>query len=156
MATTLTKKQREFCMNYACNKETLGNGAQSYGMAYRHDMKTLGQYRTAKSNAYKLLQKPEINAYIDELLGEQKIDDRLVNSHLWFLITQNADPNLKLQAISTFLRFRERQPHLLGGYNQKAKTLQVAALEELQNSISTEEEGEVESVYDEIEAQVAR
>lgn len=157
MAKQLNVKQKTFCLHYVSGKGTVGNGVQSYALAYDYNISTKAKYKSAKSNAHRLLQNPSITAYIDELLEDQKVDERLVNRHLWLFITQNENPTLKLQAITTYLRSQERQPGLLGHKQQRPLTLQEDFLQSLESiKIDPEEEAQIETYYDAIEELASR
>lgn len=107
MLPKLTPKQRLFCENYVCNPETFANGAQSYALAYGYDVTEVSKYKSAKTNAHKLLLNPAINAYINELLEDKKLTRATVDTQLDFLISQNANLGVKLQAIALFYKFRK-------------------------------------------------
>lgn len=150
MAQRLNQKQKNFCVYYVSGETTIGNGAQSYALAYRYDLTQPGKYLSAKSNAHKLLSKPEVNEYIDSLLQDQQVDDRLVERHMWLLITQNNDLNVKRQAIADYLRLGNRMAkngNKRGGVHD---SLQIAfdSLQELQDSVDPEIEAQVEELYD--------
>lgn len=153
MAKGLNEKQRKFCVYYVSGKDTIGNGVQSYALAYDYDLAAPGKYLTAKSNAHKLLSKPEINEYIDKLLEGQGVDDRLIERHVWMLITQNADQQVKRQAIADYLRLggrlsKKNKP--FSGMHDGLR-ISIASIQQLQDSIDPEEEAEIEEVFDELE-----
>jgi hypothetical protein len=151
MAKALNEKQRAFCRLYALGKDTLGNGTQAYAEAYGYDLSDPTKYRSAKASAHKLLKQEKVNAYIDELLEDQGVDDRLVDRHMWLLITQNGDLSVKRQAISDYLRYRP-----LGGSKAKKEDYMLEgtqiALDSLeQYPIDPEEEAQIDEEYDLIE-----
>lgn len=100
----LNPKQRLFSELYATDREFFGNGVQSYIEAY--NVKPT-QYNTAKVNAAKLLTNANILAYINELL-ELRLNDVQADKQLSFLITQNAELNVKLGAIKEYNILKQR------------------------------------------------
>lgn len=100
----LNLKQQLFCELYASDREFFGNGTQAYIKAY--DI-LLTKYDTAKVNSKKLLTKTNILAYINELLDLQ-LNDAHVDKQLAFLVTQDAELNVKLGAIKEYNALKSR------------------------------------------------
>lgn len=103
----LNINQRQFCKNYT-SIEFLGSGVHAYANAYGCDLEKKGQYAVASVGAGRLLKKPEILKYIDELLDGNGLNDHTVDKHLLFLIQQGADLSAKLGAIREFNKLRNR------------------------------------------------
>lgn len=152
MADTLNQKQRAFCRLYALGRDTLGNGTQAYAEAYGYDLNDPTKYRSAKTSAHKLLKQEKINMYIDELLEDQGVDERLVERHMWLLITQNGDLSVKRQAIGDYLRYRALGSIKAQNTSPPMLDSMRIALDSLeQYSIDPEEEKQIEELYDQVE-----
>ena len=109
MNKQLNQKQKLFCHYYVAGFETCGNGVQSYAKAYGYNLADTNRYQSAKANANRLLNTPKINSYIEQLFEEKSLTDSAVDSQLDFLIRQNANLPVKLQAINTYYRFRSKK-----------------------------------------------
>ena len=99
---TLNLKQKQFCQAYLSNKY-FGNGTLAYQEIYN-----VKNYNTAKTNASKLLTNTNIAEYIERLLVDMGLNDKMVDSQLAFLIKQNGNLNVKLQAIREYHRYNEK------------------------------------------------
>lgn len=108
MEGKLTSKQKKFCQNFVSGVETCGNGVKAYADAYGYDLSNQSKYQSAKSNANRLLNTSEVNAYIEELLEAQRLTPHAVDNQLDFLIRQNGNLAVKLQAINTYYKFRKK------------------------------------------------
>jgi phage terminase small subunit len=120
----LNPKQRLFCELYASNKEFYGNGTQSYIEAYDIDTTKKGAYTGAKASAGKLLTNTNILAYIDEIMEHTVLNDQFADKQLGFLITQNAELNVKLGAIRHYSDLKQRIKNKLEiGMDKETATL---------------------------------
>lgn len=99
----LTPKQIRFCELYATDREFFGNGVQSYAEAYGCEANA-----SARVNASKLLTNANILTYINEILETGPINDAFADKQLGFLMTQNADKNVKLGAIKHYSDLKQR------------------------------------------------
>lgn len=103
-----TPKQELFCRIYASDREFFGNGTQSYIEAYDVDLSKWGAYLTARVEASKLLIKPNILKWIDEIFTESGLNDQYVDKQLAKLIIQDADFKTKLGAIKEYNSLQQR------------------------------------------------
>lgn len=116
----LTRDEERFCRIYTSATEFFGNGTQSYIEAYdvqlvRGTREKLEKgkrkkltYESVREMARKLLTNLDILARCDELLEEGGFNDVFVDKQLKFLMTQNADPRVKLGAIQEFNKLKQR------------------------------------------------
>lgn len=116
----LTRDQERFCRVYTSATEFFGNGTQSYIEAFdvqivrgtREKMEKGKRkkmtYESVRTEASKLLTNLDILARCDELLEEGGFNDVFVDKQLKFLMTQNADPRVKLGAIQEFNKLKQR------------------------------------------------
>lgn len=105
MHSQLNAKQKKFCEYYVSSAETFANGVQSYALAYDYDLTDQNKYKSAKTNAYKLMEKPEIAEQIDKLLEAQTLNPQYVQKQLAFLIQQKVNLNVKRQAIADYFKY---------------------------------------------------
>jgi len=103
----LNQKQEMFCKYYV-SKEFFGSGVEAYSQAYNIDLNNPREYNTAKVNASKLLTNTNILVRINELLDEAGLNDSFVDKQLLIAITQNADLNSKVKAISEYNKLKQR------------------------------------------------
>lgn len=108
MSKKLNAQQKKFCELFASDREFFGNGTQSYIEAYNIDLSKKGAYLSAKANAYRLLTKDYILKYIDELFEARGLNDTFVDKQLEKLITQDAEFNVKIKAISEYNKLKGR------------------------------------------------
>jgi len=104
----LNPKQELFCKLYISDREFFGNGVQAYFEAYGVDKSKAGSYKTACTNASRLLSNAKVLEKINELLEKEDLNDPFVDKQLGFLITQNADFKTKLGAIREYNKLRKR------------------------------------------------
>jgi len=104
----LNPKQELFCKLFTSDREFYGNGVESYAEAYDIDISVPGKYRTALSNASRLLTNADILDRINELLEEGGLNDVFVDKQLRFLVTQNADLSTKRAAINDYNKLKQR------------------------------------------------
>lgn len=117
MEDQLTLKHKLFCEYFASGAETCGNGVRSYALAYNYNLGNKSKYQSAKTNATRLLGNKAVTAYINRLLQERKLTPAFVDRQLDFLIHQNANLPLKLQAINTFYKINGKTPDEEVGHN---------------------------------------
>ena len=103
----LRPQQRHFAELYASDKEFFGNGTQSYIEAYNFKTLTKSDYNTARARASQLLTSVNVLAYINELL-DLTLNDAHVDKQLAFLVTQDAELNVKLGAIKEYNALKVR------------------------------------------------
>jgi hypothetical protein len=108
LAKALNPRQLLFCKLFVTDAELIGNGCKSYCKAYGLDYSDPKENRTARSNAYDLLTKPYIMAYVDALLEEGGLNDQNIEKQLLFVATQNADFGAKMTAIKEYNALRGR------------------------------------------------
>ena len=101
------KKQKRFCELYV-SQDFFGNGTQSYIEAYGIDMNKKNAYNTARVCASENLAKPNIIAYINQLLEDGGLNDSHVDKQLLFVINQHADFPSKVAAIKEYNKVRGR------------------------------------------------
>jgi len=106
MEAKLRPKQRLFCEYYVSHEDTHGNAVKSYALAYGYGqiLPSSDGYDSVKANANRLLNKPEIKAYIGQLLQEKVLDSTVVTIELGHLIRQNENLAIKRLAISDYCR----------------------------------------------------
>lgn len=104
----LNPQQELFCQYYAGSREFYANGVASYIEAYNINTSIPGAYNSAKSNAYKLLTKDYILDRINEILGDLIMNDEFVDKQLGFLMTQNAELSVKLNALKEYNKLKQR------------------------------------------------
>lgn len=107
MERQLNEKQELFC-NYYVSKEFFGSGVEAYAEAYGADLSNQKEYNNSKVSASKLLTNPNILLRINELLDEAGLNDSFVDKQLLIAITQNADLNSKVKAISEYNKLKQR------------------------------------------------
>lgn len=103
----LNEKQRLFCKLYV-SEDYFGSGVESYGKAYGLDLSVQREYNNAKVGASKLLTNPNILSCINKELNDVGLNDNFVDKQLLFAITQNADLNSKVKAISEYNKLKQR------------------------------------------------
>lgn len=118
----LTRDEERFCRVYVSATEFYGNGTQSYIEAYdvmvvkgtntrekiekgKRKKMTIESVRTA---AGRLLVNDKILTRINELLEDGGFNDEFIDKQLKFLITQSAEPRVKLGAIQEFNKLKQR------------------------------------------------
>ena len=99
----LTEQQEMFCEFYAGDQEFFGNGVKSYMQAYPDST-----YDAAKSSASAFLTNPNILARINEILEDGVLNDAFVDKQLSFLIQQNVEWPVKLNAIKEYNALKKR------------------------------------------------
>ncbi len=102
----LNAKQIEFC-NLFISQDYLGHGTESYAEAYGCDLTDVRQYNTAKSQASKLLTKPNILEYLNKLI-DVRLNDQFVDKQLGFLIAQKSDLSVTLGGIREYNKLKQR------------------------------------------------
>ena len=118
----LNADQENFCRLFVTSDtEFYGSGVQSYFGAYRNkktrngNVAPLVSYEAAKTNAHKLLSKPEIIKRINELLDAQGFNDQNVDKQHLFLLNQFVDYRSKLGAIKEYNELKQRVKVKPGG-----------------------------------------
>jgi hypothetical protein len=116
----LTRDEERFCRVYVSATEFYGNGTQSYIEAYdvmvvkgtreklekgKRKKMTIESIRVAAS---RLLTNDKILTRINELLEDGGFNDEFIDKQLKFLITQSAEPRVKLGAIQEFNKLKQR------------------------------------------------
>lgn len=118
----LTRDEERFCRIYSSATEFYGNGTQSYIEAYDVEIvRETGKrpkiekgkrkqmtYGSVKVEAYRMLTDANILDRINDLLEEGGFNDVFVDKQLKFLLTQSADPKVKLGAIQEFNKLKQR------------------------------------------------
>ena len=103
----LTAKQEKFCQMFAKDRDCFGNGTQTFLKVFKKKDGTSQTYRTAQSNAYKLLTKPHITKRIRELI-DIYISDEVVDKELGAVIQQWGEIPSKVAAIREYNRVKGR------------------------------------------------
>lgn len=104
----LTPRQRKFCEYYSSHEEVLWNGVRSYAKAYDIDeVKLVSKYKAVQTCSTRLLSNVIVNRYIASLL-DLKYSDEFLDSQLWLLALQNADPKIKIEAIKELNKLKQR------------------------------------------------
>ena len=103
----LNLEQRKFAELYAGDREFFGNGTQAYIEAYNFEVLTKADYATVRTNASRLLTKANVLTYINEIL-DLTLNDVHVDKQLAFLVTQDAELNVKLGAIKEYNALKTR------------------------------------------------
>lgn len=103
----LNLKQKEFCDIYL-SAEHLGNGIDSYAIAYNIDTSKPIGYNTARTNASKLLTNANILLYMNDKLDETGFNDANADAQLTFVMKQNADFGSKVAAIKEYNKLKGR------------------------------------------------
>lgn len=106
--TELNPQQELFCQLYATNREFFGNGTQAYIEAYDIDITQKNAYKSAMSNASRLLRNDKILLRLNELMEIGVLNDARVDKELGFLIEQNAELGTKLGAIKEYNALKTR------------------------------------------------
>lgn len=97
----ITQKQKKFCEMYLSD-EFRGNATKAYQAVFRVS------YETAKTNGSRLLTNAHISEEIRKILDEQKLNPERIDAEWYFLITQNENLSVKMQAIREFNRVKQR------------------------------------------------
>jgi len=108
MTNKLNPKQKLFCKLYATSNEFFGNGVKSYIKAYNPNRSKPNWYKTAKTDASRLLTNANLCSYIGELLDSSGLNDAFVDKQILFLITQYSDYNSKIKAIQEYNKIKRR------------------------------------------------
>lgn len=103
----LNEKQRLFCKLYV-SEDFFGNGVKSYAEVYGYDLTDIKQYNTAKVNAANLLTNPNVFSCINNELDDAGFNDNFVDKQLLFAVSQQADINAKVKAISEYNKLKQR------------------------------------------------
>jgi hypothetical protein len=116
----LTRDEERFCRVYVSATEFYGNGTQSYIEAYdvmvvkgtrekiEKGKRKKMTYEAIRVAASKLLTNNNILTRINELLEDGGFNDEFIDKQLKFLITQSAEPRVKLGAIQEFNKLKQR------------------------------------------------
>lgn len=104
----LNDKQEQFCQLYARNRDTFGNGVQSYIEAYDINTNTPGAYEAAMSAASSLLMDIKVLSRIQELLSDVVVNDTIVDAQTAFWIMQKAHPMASIAAIREYNKVKKR------------------------------------------------
>jgi phage terminase small subunit len=107
MEVELNQKQELFCKHYV-SREFFGSGVEAYAEAYGLELSNPKEYNNAKVCASKLLTNANILIRINELLDDAGLNDSFVDKQLLIAITQNADLNSKVKAISEYNKLKQR------------------------------------------------
>ena len=110
----LNERQILFC-KYFVSQDFYGNGVESYAAAYDKDLTKQSEYNTSKVNAHKLLTNANILSRINEELTDAGLNDNFVDKQLLFAITQSADLNSKVKAITEYNKLKQRITDKLTG-----------------------------------------
>lgn len=99
----LTDRQKLFCDNY------LSNGFHSTN-AYRdaYDRHNENEYNSIRSCASQLLDKQQVQDYINSKLEENEITMNEALAKLSYLIKQHSDLSVCHQAIKTYLKLKDK------------------------------------------------
>jgi len=101
----LNPKQELFCKMYtSLEREMFGNGVESYLEVYDVDRSKGNWYKTACSNASRLLSNDKVCERINDLLEEQGFNDENVLKQHLFLLNQHTDLKTKMKAIESFYK----------------------------------------------------
>lgn len=103
----LTPKQKLFCEMYV-SEDFFGNGYAAYCAAYNKEPATKKEINSVKASASENLTKPNLLAYINELLDLAGFNDAHADKQLLFLMTQNNDYSAKLGAIREYNKVKDR------------------------------------------------
>ncbi len=105
---TLNPKQELFCQIYSSDGSCFGNWVDSYMEVYDIDQEKPNWYKTACTNASRLLSNAKVYNRINELLEEQWLNDWFVDKQLLFLISQHDEKVTKLWAIKEYNKLKAR------------------------------------------------
>lgn len=103
----LTPKQELFCQLYATNLDYFGNWVQAYAKAYWIDLTQKWGYQTAKTNASKMLTNANLLERLREL-GDDVLNDVMIDKELAFVATQRAELWPKMKAINEYNKLKQR------------------------------------------------
>lgn len=104
----LNEKQKAFCELYASSEEFFANGVQAYLEVYDIDRTKPNRYKTACVNASRLLSNAKVYNYINKILDDEWLNDNFVDKQLLFLIQQQDEKWVKLQAIKEYNNLKQR------------------------------------------------
>lgn len=133
--------QEKFCKLYV-SSEFYWNWTQSYIEAYNPDQNKINWYKTAKSNASRLLSNNNVCERINELLEEQWLNDQFVDKQLLYLITQHWDISVKMSAIKHYNALKSRvtkKIEHLGSINSDYKLMSTEELLKLRENLRIQE-----------------
>ena len=99
----LSSKHRQFCIEYTSTH--MGNGTKAYMAVYPK-----ASYYNARTSASRLLKKPHIQAYIEELLSASIYTRLIGKAHLSDIIEASEDPKLKLSALKLLFDNTKEEP----------------------------------------------
>lgn len=99
----ITPQEEKFCLLYALKPELYFDAYECYLHVFADEIKWLPR-KAIVARAKRLLEKVDVNKRINQLLHNpvDGLSDEFVDRHLYFLIAQNADANVKLRAIEMF------------------------------------------------------
>jgi hypothetical protein len=97
----LTPQQIEFCQIYI-SKDAYGDAISSYCQVFELDEEHRQQRIQARNGANAFLKDANIITFLGILLDSDGLNESHVNKELLFLIDQNADYKVKVQAIGLF------------------------------------------------------
>lgn len=103
----LKPKEIRFCLLFSTEQDCFGNGTMSYQKAFSTKSSPI-PWLSAKSSAWRLLQKPAICARINKYLEEMALNDQFVDKQLAFLISQHTDFKSKLGGIREYNKLKNR------------------------------------------------
>lgn len=112
----LTPLQERFCQLYAGDREFYGNGVETYLEVFNINKKNPNYYAVARSEASKLLTKPNIMARINDLLHEGGLNDEFVDKQHLFVIAQHANLAVKMEGIKEYNRLKKRIEDKMNNY----------------------------------------
>lgn len=105
-------RHRRFCELYALDMSYMGNATRAYAAAFKIDLDDpevyKQSYHAVRSNAYELLTKTDILAYINELLDSYVLNDTQVDKQLAYVIYQQADLRAKIAGIKEYNQLKVR------------------------------------------------
>lgn len=104
----LSAKQEMFCQLFATKGSLFGNGVQTYLEVYDVDETKPNWYKTACSAASRLLSNVKVYTRINQLLEENWLNDVEVDKQLKYLIEQHSDLWVKMRAIDSYNKLKQR------------------------------------------------
>ena len=105
---SLTPRQERFCQLYTTDSWCFGNWVTTYLEVYDVDTEKKWWYKTACACSSRLLSNAKVYNRINELLDENGMNNEFVDKQILFLLSQQADLNVKLWAIKEYNKLKQR------------------------------------------------
>lgn len=124
----LTTKEEAFCQYFSTEVDCFGNGVQAYLKAFGPKV----TYKTAKSQAYRLLTKPYIINRCRKLI-DTYFSNEVADRELAMVALQYGDLSAKVAAIREYNKVKKRITDVVEIYDPQVKRTKDEILQELKD-----------------------